>query len=165
VPDSGGAGRWRGGLTTDRIYRVEYDEATLTVTAERGRVAPKGLFGGLEGARFRSTVTRPDGSQAEMPSKGSAVIVRKGDRVSIRCAGSGGYGDPLDREPERVLKDVVDGYVTAQAARELYGVALSDDNRRIDAPSTLALRRRLRAAKGKAEKKDKAGKGVSVAAE
>jgi N-methylhydantoinase B len=159
VPDSGGAGRWRGGLTTDRVYRVEYDEATLTVTAERGRVAPKGLFGGLEGACFKSTVTKPDGSVTEMPSKGSAAVVRKGDRVLIRCAGSGGYGDPLEREPERVLKDVIDGYITAKAARELYGVALSSDNRRIDATSTAALRQRMFAAK------DKTNQGVSVAAE
>ena len=71
VPDSGGAGRWRGGLTTDRVYRVEFDEATLTVTAERGRVAPKGLFGGLEGACFKSTVTQPDGTVIEIPSKGA----------------------------------------------------------------------------------------------
>jgi N-methylhydantoinase B len=160
VPDSGGAGRWRGGLTTDRVYRVEYDEATLTVTAERGRVAPKGLFGGLEGACFKSTVTKPDGSVTEMPSKGSAAVVNKGDRVLIRCAGSGGYGDPLEREPDRVLKDVIDGYVTVKAARELYGVALSHDNRKIDTASTAALRQRMWAAKD-----DKADKGVSVAAE
>jgi N-methylhydantoinase B len=158
VPDSGGAGRWRGGLTTDRVYRVEYDEATLTVTAERGRVAPKGLFGGLEGARFKSTVTKPDGSVTEMPSKGSAAVVRKGDRVLIRCAGSGGYGDPLEREPDRVLKDVIDGYITAKAARELYGVALTNDNREIDTISTGALRQRVRAAR-------EDGKAVSVAAE
>jgi N-methylhydantoinase B len=158
VPDSGGAGRWRGGLTTDRVYRVEYDEATLTVTAERGRVAPKGLFGGLEGARFKSTVTKPDGSVTEMPSKGSAALVRKGDKVLIRCAGSGGYGDPLEREPDRVLKDVIDGYITVKAARELYGVALTNDNRNIDATSTGVLRQRVRAAREE-------GKAVSVAAE
>jgi N-methylhydantoinase B len=76
----------------------------------------------------------------------------------IRCAGSGGYGDPLEREPDRVLKDVIDGYVTAKAARELYGVALTNDNRNIDATSTGALRQRVRAAREE-------GKAVSVAAE
>jgi N-methylhydantoinase B len=103
-------------------------------------------------------VTKPDGSVTEMPSKGSAVVVRKGDRVLIRCAGSGGYGDPLEREPDRVLKDVIDGYITAKAARELYGVALSNDNRRIDATSTAALRERLSVAREE-------GKAVPVAAE
>jgi N-methylhydantoinase B len=158
VPDSGGAGRWRGGLTTDRFYRVEFDEATLTVTAERGRVAPKGLFGGLEGACFKSTVTKPDGSVVDMPSKGAAAVVHRGDRVLIRCAGSGGYGDPLDREPDRVLKDVQDGYVTAQSARENYGVVLSNDNRKLDAAATAALRQRMRGEKDKTTE-------ISVAAE
>jgi N-methylhydantoinase B len=153
VPDSGGAGRWRGGLTTDRVYRVEFDEATLTVTAERGRVAPKGLFGGLEGACFKSTVTHPDGSVTEMPSKGAMAVVRKGDRVLIRCAGSGGYGDPLEREPDSVLRDVRDGYVTAQAARELYGVAI--DGKSVDQQATAALRQRMSAGKD--------GKGVLAA--
>jgi N-methylhydantoinase B len=159
VPDSGGAGRWRGGLTSDRVYRVEFDEATLTVTAERGRVAPKGLFGGREGACFKSTITRADGTVTEMPSKGAAAVVHRGDRVLIRCAGSGGYGDPLEREPERVLKDVTDGYVSAASARDHYGVVLSADNRKFDASATAALRQRLRAAKGGATD------GVSVAAE
>ena len=65
----------------------------------------QGLFGGLEGACFKSTIARTDGSVTEMPSKGSAALVHKGDRVLIRC---GGYGDPLDREPECVLQEVVD---------------------------------------------------------
>ena len=58
-------------------------------------------------------MTKPDGSIVEMPSKGAAAVVHKGDRVLIRCAGSGGYGDPLEREADRVLKDVIDGYITA----------------------------------------------------
>jgi N-methylhydantoinase B len=154
VPDSGGAGRWRGGLTTDRVYRVEFDEATLTVTAERGRVAPKGLFGGLEGACFKSTVTKPDGTVIDIPSKGGATVVTKGDRVLIRCAGSGGYGNPLEREPERVLKDVRDGYITDEVVRKHYGVVLSHDRRHVDQEATQALRGRM-----------SKEKGVSIAAE
>ena len=129
------------------------------MTAERGRIAPKGLFGGLEGACFKSTVTKPDGASIEMPSKGAAAVVHKGDRVLIRCAGSGGYGDPLDREPERVLKDVIDGYVSAQAARELYGIVVTGGGRGIDRDATAALRQRMRADNGME------GQGVSVAAE
>ena len=90
-----------------------------------------------------------------MPSKGAAEVVHKGDRVLIRCAGSGGYGDPLEREPERVRQDVIDGYVTALAARELYGVVLTD-GRAVDQSATRARRETMRAAKGQA---------VSVAAE
>jgi len=84
--------------------------------------------------------------------------VHKGDRVLIRCAGSGGYGDPLDREPERVLQDVVDGYVSAQAARSLYGVVLAGTGRGFDKAATSVLRQRMRM-------KQAEGKGVSEAAE
>ena len=84
--------------------------------------------------------------------------MHKGDRVLIRCAGSGGYGDPLDREPERVLKDVVDGCVTGDAAHRLYGVVLAG-GQRVDASATQALRKHMRATP------DEASKKVSVAAE
>lgn len=145
VPDSGGAGRWRGGLTSERIYRVGFDEATLTVMAERGTVAPKGLFGGLEGGTFKASVARTDGTGEEVPSKGAYVVVHKDDRVAIRPAGSGGYGDPLEREPERVLSDVRDGYVSAEAAREFYGVVIDCDGWQVDAPATEARRREIAA--------------------
>jgi N-methylhydantoinase B len=79
VPDSGGAGRWRGGLTSERAYEVGFDEATLTVISERGQVAPKGLFGGLEGALFKASVVRAGGGVEEIPSKGDYVIVTRND--------------------------------------------------------------------------------------
>ena len=148
VIDTGGAGRFRGGCTTERIYRVEFDEATFTAIAERGRVAPKGLFGGKEGALFQSSVTRKDGSVDRLPAKGAFVVVRKGDRAALQPAGSGGYGDPLARDPRRVLDDVLDGYVSNAAARESYGVVLTADGRKVDAGATAALREAIgRAAK------------------
>ena len=125
--------------------------------AERGRVAPQGLFGGLQGACFKSTITRTDGSVTEMPSKGSAAVVHKGGRVLIRCTGSG-YGDPLDHAQERVLQDVVDGYVSAQAAHGLYGVVLAETGRGFDKTATLVLRQRMRMKQAEEE-------GVSEAAE
>ena len=67
--------------------------------------------------------------------------MHKGDRVLIRCAGSGGYGDPLEREPERVLQDVVDGYMTAKAAHELYGVILTKPSMSSDGAAS-AVRRK-----------------------
>jgi N-methylhydantoinase B len=140
VTDSGGAGRWRGGLTSERVYEVGFDEATLTVIAERGRVAPKGLFGGLEGGFFKASVVRAEGGAEEIPSKGAHVIVKRNDRVYIRPAGGGGYGDPLEREPERVLLDMMDGYVSEKAARDLYGVAIDTETRTIDWAVTERLR-------------------------
>ena len=140
VPDSGGAGRWRGGLTSERVYRVGFDEATLTVMAERGLVPPAGLFGGLQGSVFEASVTRPDGTRETVPSKGAYVVVHAGDRVAIRPAGSGGYGDPLEREAERILADVRDGYISRQAAAEHYGLVIEEDGETVDAAAT-ALRR------------------------
>ena len=145
VTDSGGAGRWRGGLTSERVYRVGFDEATLTVMAERGVMAPQGLFGGAEGGRFAASVTRTDGTVREVPSKGAYEVVHKDDRVAIRPAGGGGYGDPLDREPWRVLSDVRDGYVSVDAAREFYGVVVDASRWEVDEAATAALRRELSA--------------------
>lgn len=145
VPDSGGAGRWRGGLTSERRYRVEFEEASLTVIAERGLVAPEGLFGGLAGAKFRSSVERADGGGEVVPSKGAYVVVHAGDRVAISPAGGGGYGDPLEREPERVAADVKDGYVSLEAARDLYGVVIDPAEGRADMAATAALRKTMAA--------------------
>ena len=78
----------------------------------------------------------------------------------IRCAGSGGYGDPLDREPARVLRDVRDGYISAEAALAHYGVVLSESGQDFDAAATQALRRQRR---GQAT--ERPGKRVSEAAE
>jgi N-methylhydantoinase B len=147
VPDSGGAGRNRGGLTSERVYRVLYDEAALTVIAERGLVAPAGLFGGQAGGKFASQVIRSDASRKEIPSKGEFEVVHRGDRVHIRPAGGGGYGNPLEREPQLVLDDVLDGYVSQSAAAELYGVVLDGEARKVDTQAT-ATRRRAMAVAG-----------------
>jgi N-methylhydantoinase B len=72
--------------------------------------------------------------------------VHKGDRVRVHSAGSGGYGNPLDREPERVLADVRDDYVSANAAHELYGVVVTPDGRAVDVAATAARRAQMRAA-------------------
>jgi N-methylhydantoinase B len=121
IPDSGGAGKWRGGLTARRTYRVGFDEATVTVAGERGEAAPEGYFGGQAGGLFECQIVSPDGSIQKMPSKGATAIVHRGDRVLLQPAGSGGYGDPAERPVELIEADLLDGYITAQAAREQYG--------------------------------------------
>jgi len=122
VNDTGGAGRYRGGLTSRRTYRVDYDEATFTVSGERGRTAPEGHFGGLPGTPFLCMVQKTDGSVVKVPAKGGQTVVHRGERVVVQPAGSGGYGDPLERDRERVLADIADGYISADAARRLYRV-------------------------------------------
>jgi len=115
VPDSGGAGRHRGGLTARRIYTVDYDEATFTVAGERERQAPQGLEGGLPGSCFKCEILKADGTVVPVPARGSHVIVRRGDRVLVQPAGSGGFGDPCDRPEAALASDLAVGYVTEAA--------------------------------------------------
>ena len=129
VTDSGGAGRRRGGLTSRRVYRIEYDEATFTVSGERGRTAPEGHFGGLPGTRFLCNVQREDGSEQKVPAKGGQTVVYRGDRITVQPAGSGGYGDPALREPERVAADLADDYISEAAARRDYGYGYAHGER------------------------------------
>jgi len=138
--DTGGAGRWRGGCTTRRAYRVLYEEATCTVIAERGRVAPAGVLGGEAGTCFTSTVERGDGRREILPAKGKQAVLAAGDLVTIQPAGAGGYGSPLERPVDLVLEDVVNGYVTAGAAEASYGVVLAKDGRSVDAAATARRR-------------------------
>jgi N-methylhydantoinase B len=139
VPDTGGAGRWRGGCAARRAYRVLYEEATCTVIAERGRVAPDGVFGGKPGARFQCRIDRAGGAAETLPAKGEQAVLARDDLIAIQPAGSGGYGDPFERPAELVLADVLDGYVSTEAAKSLYGVVVAEG--RIDAPATELLRR------------------------
>lgn len=120
VPDTGGAGRFRGGLSSRRTYRMEFDEATFTVSGERGRSAPRGLFGGKAGSLFACVVRAADGSMKEVPAKGGQIVVYRGDCVSIQPAGGGGYGDPVERQRELVVADLANEYVTAEAAEREY---------------------------------------------
>lgn len=140
VPDSGGAGRWRGGLASERIYRVGYEEATLTVMAERGIVAPEGLFGGKPGMTFAARVEHPDGVVDTVASKGAYEVVHSGDRVWIRPAGSGGYGDPHERPVQSVLDDLRNGYISERSAREDYGVVVDTGTWQVDTAATARLR-------------------------
>jgi len=141
VQDSGGAGLWRGGCTTQRKYRSEFDEATFTVVGERERVAPEGMFGGLAGQKFECVIQTKDGSES-MPAKGHQKVLAKHDRVTIKPAGSGGYGKPTDRPVALVLADVRNGYVSVESARNDYGVAFSGSGSTlsVDFAATEALR-------------------------
>ncbi len=121
VTDSGGAGRYRGGLTARRTYRVGFDQATFTVAGERGQFAPQGHFGGQAGAHFLCSVTHPDGSTELLPPKGATAVVRQGDRVVVQPAGSGGYGDPRQRPAEDVMADLANGYISEASVRNQYG--------------------------------------------
>jgi N-methylhydantoinase B len=118
--DSGGPGKFRGGLGIIKDYRCT-DELELLTGYDRHDCPPWGLFGGMAGAPNTIVVTRVDGSRDEF-RKVTEYRLRAGDVVSFRTAGGGGYGDPAERHPERVRTDVEDGYISAEAAARTYGI-------------------------------------------
>jgi N-methylhydantoinase B/oxoprolinase/acetone carboxylase alpha subunit len=125
-------GRWRGGLGVIRATR-SLGEGWVTSEAERQFDPPKGLFGGHNGRTAKTEVRRADGSVLELPSKFTSFKLLPGDVIEFRTACGGGYGDPLERDPEAVARDARDKLVTVESARDDYGVVLD--------PRTLALDR------------------------
>ena len=122
--DSGGPGRFRGGLGLVREVRVLAPDASLSVLSDRNLIPPYGVNGGFGGARNQFTVRR-NGVEIEpspLPGKVTAFPLETNDVVVIRSAGGGGYGDPLQRELALVQRDVAFGYVSREQARKVYGV-------------------------------------------
>jgi N-methylhydantoinase B len=143
--DSGGDGRWRGGLGLRRDIVVRAPEATLSVLSDKNVIPPYGVRGGGSGAPNRFSVIR-GGAEIEpsaLPGKVTGFPLREGDVVVMRTAGGGGYGDPLERPPDDVRRDVAFGYVSAERAAAVYGVVLAGDG--VDERATARLRRRLSA--------------------
>ena len=119
VPDSGGPGRWRGGLAMQREYEL-LEAATVVRRFNKTRFPPQGLAGGRPGARARFVVRI--GSQQEFETKASAKIeMAAGERFLLQSAGGGGYGDPRRRDADALARDVAEGYVTPRAAKRDYG--------------------------------------------
>jgi N-methylhydantoinase B len=143
VPDSGGPGRWRGGLALMRELRFCCDEATLQVRSDRRKFRPYGLAGGHPGMPTQSVITTAAGQSRALPSK-FLLTVHRDDRFRLVLAGGGGHGDPLEREPARVLDDVSEGKVSLEHAREAYGVVIDGSPLAVDAAATAALRQRRR---------------------
>jgi N-methylhydantoinase B len=120
VPDSGGAGRYRGGCGVLRVWRMLGSDGMANVCLERTVDAPFGLFGGDDGGRGRITLVMPDGERRELASKAS-FAVPAGAEVWLQAPGSGGYGPAAARAPEALRDDLLNGYVSEDAASRLYG--------------------------------------------
>jgi len=120
IPDSGGAGRFRGGCGLRNDVELRARDATMTLLGDRHANAPYGLFGARPGEKARTLLVRG----GETRALGSKEVVRpaRGDVVSFRLAGAGGYGDPRDRDREALLRDVADGLVTPGVARQIHGI-------------------------------------------
>jgi len=146
-PDSGGAGHYRGGLGLVREVRVLAPSAQLSVLAEKSLLRPYGVCGGHGGATNRFYVKRAgaDVEPSPLPGKVSAFPLVRDDVVVMASSGGGGYGDPLGRDPARVVVDLAQGVVTPAAAASVYGVVVADAA--VDEAATLELRRRLAAAR------------------
>jgi N-methylhydantoinase B len=132
-PDSGGAGRYRGGCGAKRVWRMlDGADATGALCMERMTSPPFGLRGGRVGAAAMVTLTTPDGITRLLPSKG-AFAAPAGSVIDMITPGSGGFGPVAEREPVAIGRDLIDGYVSVSAATRDYGVTDPEDLRRIAA--------------------------------
>ena len=145
APDTGGAGKYRGGLGVVREYRVLADDIYFGVRSDKSIHPPHGLFGGEAGAPTVNLIRSESGERVLPPMPMKPITLRTGDLYRHVMAGGGGFGDPLEREPERVRADVLDGKVTIEHARAAYGVVLCHDTgREVDVSATETLRAQKR---------------------
>jgi N-methylhydantoinase B len=122
-PDSGGAGRYRGGCGAVRIWRLlENADATGALCMERMTSPPFGLLGGKAGAAAAVKLTTPDGAARDLPGKG-AFNAPAGSVIEMITPGSGGFGPPAERDRAAIGRDLRDGYVSTASAERDYGIA------------------------------------------
>lgn len=145
--DSGGPGEFRGGLGYEKHIRMLRDAHFMSI-ADRSILSCWGVNGGRAGHPFQVTIDPGGPNEREMEGLVDAEPVRAGEVIRIRTTGGGGWGDPLNRAPSRVVADVRDGKVSAHAAQADYGVVLTPSG--FDPAATSALRTRLRTERGPA---------------
>ena len=144
IPDSGGAGKFRGGLGFLREYEVLDNDARFSLRSTKHTVAPKGIEGGGEGKTGQCTLNPGKENARVIPSRFSDHTLHPGDVVSLETPGGGGLGNPLARDPAMVLNDVRNGYVTLEKARTVYAVVIETSNGdfKLDESLTRELRRK-----------------------
>jgi N-methylhydantoinase B len=141
LTDSGGPGKMKGGLGKREMFRIPDDKyapippVNLGIQAGRHIHPPEGLFGGKPGAKAQFLVNGAPGNPFGLTQ------LKPGDAVTIDAAGGGGYGNPMERDPEMLETDVREGYVSLEKAREYYGVAIDPKTFKADREATKKLRR------------------------
>ena len=146
LSDSGGAGKMKGGLGRRVVFRIPDDEyapmppVNLGIQSGRYRYPPEGLFGGKHGAKAQFLVSGQPGNPFGL------TRMKPGDVIIMDVAGGGGYGDPLERDPEMVQDDVIQGYVSLEKAKEDYGVVIDAGTMKVDSLATEELRRSMKQA-------------------
>ena len=142
LPDRAGAGKFRGGAPYFRDYRFTEREAVLQVRSDRARFRPYGLYGGMPGQPSANYLNPQDNNQ-KLTSK-PTMIIQKGDVFRHELAGGGGWGDPLERDPADVLRDVRNELVSITSAKNDYGVIIDNELIKVDSNKTNALRKTMR---------------------
>jgi N-methylhydantoinase B len=151
-PDTGGPGRQRGGMGLDQLCEFPYTGGNLTNFGNRAQIGPPGCFGGESGATAGLVMNEDTENVRHIGLVAVNVPVSIGETLHYWSAGGGGYGDPLDREIEDVLGDIMDDLLSVTNARDQYGVIVTERDRRsldfdVDVPATEALRKEMRNAK------------------
>ena len=142
LPDRAGAGKFRGGAPYFRDYRFTEREAVLQVRSDRARFRPYGLYGGMPGQPSANYLNPQDNNQ-KLTSK-PTMIIQEGDVFRHELAGGGGWGDPLERDPADVLRDVRNELVSITSAKNDYGVIIDNELIKVDSNKTNALRKTMR---------------------
>ena len=146
IPGGGGAGRMRGAPGSEIVYGPRHDPMTIVVSCDGQVHPPQGVRGGQAGPAAATFKVAADGSETKLPGVVECVL-EPGEWIRGVDCGGGGYGNPLERDPSRVLRDVAERWETAARAFEVYGVVLSgtvdDDTLAVDLDATIARRRSL----------------------
>ncbi len=143
IADSGGAGRFRGGLGLRKDYRILV-ETFVATHSNRHKIPGPGLLAGRPGTVTRIVLNLDSDQPQDLPREATLIPVRGSDTVTILAGGGGGYGDPLERDPELVLGDFINGKITLAGASRDYGVVIDSRKRQVDQEATGVLRRKLR---------------------
>ena len=138
--DSGGPGRWRGGCGVVREIELLAEEATFAIRIDGVQKPAWGVKGGHNGGAGRAVLNPGTPQERELDPFSDGNVLRRGDILRLQTGGGGGWGHPYDREPERVLADVLAQFVSRESALEDYGVVLSTDGESVDAAATAARR-------------------------
>jgi N-methylhydantoinase B len=145
IQDSGGAGKFRGGLGTEwHIRPFAVDHVFVNIGGERYRCPPWGLWGGKAGMPNHYLLDLGGRSPPEVVTKRPGVRLPKEGSVRMRAGGGGGWGDPLERDPETVLMDFIRGYVSQERVLSDYGVVIDPSKKRLDETATRELRGKMR---------------------
>lgn len=145
IRDSGGAGKYRGGLGILREY-VNLADARFSIRSSKHVIAPKGVAGGRDGRTGDLTINPDTPDPKHLPTRYADYPLRAGNVFRLETPGGGGLGDPMERDPEAVLNDIVQGYVSPERAAADYGVVVvrSATNWQIDEDATRRLRSQQR---------------------